>query len=311
MDRLNSMRLFVEVVNRGSFTGAAEKTGLSRAQLSKSVMQLESFLGARLLNRTTRKISLTETGQIYFERCTAILQEVEEAEAVAREMTDNPSGNLLLAAPTSFGVRHLENLIPQYLKKYPNMQISLSLNDRFVDVIAEGYDLVIRIAELADSSLISRRIAPCKRVFCASPDYLNNFGTPQVPQDLAIHRCLVYSNELKPDSWDLHGPEGIESVKINGPFCSDNGDVLRSAAVAGLGITLLPTFIVGPDLQAGRLQQVLSEYCPPEIAIYALFPSRKYLSAKVRSFIEFLTENFGDKPEWDSTGLTTIDAPSS
>lgn len=298
MDRLNSMRLFVEVVNRGSFTGAAEKTGLSRAQLSKSVMQLESFLGARLLNRTTRKISLTETGQIYFERCTAILQEVEEADAVAREMTDNPSGNLLLAAPTSFGVLHLQNLIPKYLKKYPNVQISLSLNDRFVDVIAEGFDLVIRIAELADSSLISRRIAPCKRVFCASPDYLNDYGTPQVPQDLAIHRCLVYSNDLKAGTWDLDGPQGIESVNVSGPFCSDNGDVIRSAAVTGLGITLLPTFIVGSDLQDGRLQQVLSDYCPPEISIYAVFPSRKYLSVKVRSFIEFLAENLS-QPQWD------------
>jgi len=294
------MRLFVEVASRGSFTAAAEKTGLSRAQLSKSVMQLESFLGARLLNRTTRKISLTETGQIYFERCVSILQEVEEADSVAREMTDNPSGNLLLAAPTSFGVLHLQDLIPQYLKKYPNVQISLSLNDRFVDVIAEGFDLVIRIAQLADSSLISRRIAPCKRVFCASPDYLNNFGTPKVPQDLAIHRCLIYSNELKPDNWELHGPEGIESVRTNGPFCSDNGDLLRSAAVAGLGVTLLPTFIVGADLMAGRLRQVLSEYCPPEIAIYAVFPSRKYLSIKVRSFIEFLKDNFNDKPAWDN-----------
>lgn len=300
MDRLNGMRLFVEVVKRGSFTQAAEKTGLSRAQLSKSVMQLESFLGARLLNRTTRKISLTETGQIYFERCAAILQEVEEADAVAREMTANPSGTLLLAAPTSFGVRHLQDLIPQYLAKYPQVQIRLSLNDRFVDVIAEGFDLVIRIAELADSSLISRRIAPCKRVFCAAPEYLAKFGIPQVPQDLAIHRCLIYSNELKPDSWDLHGPEGVESIAINGPFCSDNGDVLRSAAIAGLGVTLLPTFIIGPDLQAGRLRQVLPDYCPPEIAIYAVFPSRKFLSAKVRSFIEYLADNFNDRPEWDN-----------
>jgi len=304
MDKLNAMRLFVEVVNRGSFTQAAEKTGLSRAQISKSVMQLESFLGTRLLNRTTRKVSLTEIGQIYFDRCEAILQEVLEAEAVASEMTNVPSGNLLLAAPTSFGVLHLQELIPQYLKQYPNVQIRLSLSDRFIDVVAEGFDLVIRIAELADSSLISRHIAPCKRVFCASPDYLKKVGIPQVPQDLAIHQCLVYSNELKPGVWDLHAPEGVESVKISGPICSDNGDVLRSAAVAGLGITLLPTFIVGSDLKAGRLQQVLADYCPPEIAIYTVFPSRKFLSAKVRSFIEFLVDHYGDKPKWDDYDQT-------
>jgi len=300
MDKLNGMHLFVEVVNQGSFTLAAERTGLSRAQISKSVMQLESFLGTRLLNRTTRKISLTETGQLYFERCVVILQEVEEAEAVASEMTNVPSGNLLLAAPTSFGVLHLQELIPQFVKKYPNVQITLSLSDRFIDVVAEGFDLVIRIAELTDSSLISRHIAPCKRVFCASPEYLNNFGTPQVPHDLSIHRCLTYSNELKPGAWDFHGSKGVESVKINGPICSDNGDVLRSCAIAGLGITLLPTFIVGSDLKAGRLQQVLIDYCPPEIAIYVVFPSRKFLSAKVRSFIEYLADHFGDKPKWDN-----------
>jgi DNA-binding transcriptional LysR family regulator len=300
MDKLNSMQHFVEVVNRGSFTRAAEKTGLSRSQISKSVMQLESFLGARLLNRTTRRISLTEIGQIFYERCAEILQEVEAAEAVAREMTDNPSGTLHLAAPTSFGVRHLQQLLPRYLQQYPDVQLKLSLSDRFIDVVEEGFDLVIRITELADSSLVSRRIAPCKRVFCASPGYLEQHGTPQVPQDLSIHRCLVYSNSLKPDTWELRGPGGLESVRINGPFCSDNGDVLQAAAVAGLGITLLPTFIVGEDLQAGRLHEVLQDYCPPEISIYAVFPSRKFMSAKVRSFIDFLASHFTDEPYWDS-----------
>ncbi len=302
MDKLNSMQHFVEVVTRGSFTGAAEKTGLSRSQLSKSVMQLESFLGARLLNRTTRKISLTEIGEIFFERCTDILQEVEEAEAVAREMTDKPGGTLHLAAPTSFGVRHLQELLPQYLQAYPNVQLKLSLSDRFIDVVEEGFDLVIRITELADSSLISRRIAPCKRVLCASPEYLDRIGTPRVPQDLSIHRCLVYSNSLKPDTWELHGPDTVESVRINGPFCSDNGDVLQAAAVAGLGITLLPTFIVGEDLQSGRLQQVLEDYSPPEISINAVFPSRKFMSAKVRSFIDFLSSHYSDEPYWDQYG---------
>jgi DNA-binding transcriptional LysR family regulator len=293
---------FVEVVNGHGFTAAAEKVGMSRAQISKSVMQLEQHLGTRLLNRTTRRISLTEIGRVYYERCKSILQDIEEIEGIAMEQTGKPHGTLTLSAPTSFGTMHLNDAIPHYLKKHPEVQISLKLADRFVDVVAEGYDLVIRIAELEDSSLIARKIAPCKRVFCASPEYLKKNGAPKVPQDLAIHHCLIYSNELKADTWVLHGLEGAESIKVNGPVCADNGDILKSSAIAGLGITLLPTFIVGADLKSGRLQQVLTNYSPPEISIYAVFPSRRYLSAKVRTFVDFLSDYFGDEPNWDQLG---------
>jgi len=299
MDKLNSMNSFVEVVTTGSFTSAAASLGLSRAQVSKSVMQLESHLGARLLNRTTRRISLTEIGRIYYERCKTILYDIDEIEALAGEQTATPHGTLNLSVPTSFGILHLKKAIPLYIKKHPHVQIKLSLADRFIDVVSEGYDLVLRISELEDSSLIARKIAPCKRVFCASPKYLEQNGTPKVPQDLAIHHCLIYSNEIKPNTWVLHGPNGIESVRVNGPVCADNGDILKAAAISGLGVTLLPTFIVGQDIQKGNLQQVLVEYCPPDISIYAVFPSRRYLSAKVRTFIDFLSEYFGDTPEWD------------
>lgn len=299
MDKLNSMSIFIEVVNASGFTPAAEKIGLSRAQVSKSVMQLEQHLGTRLLNRTTRRVSLTETGRVYYERCKTILNDIEEIEGIAGEQTTKPHGTLTLSAPTTFGILHLKDAIPAYIKQYPQVQISLSLNDRFVDVVSEGFDLVLRIAELDDSSLIARKIAPCKRVFCASPDYLKQNGIPMVPQDLAIHHCLIYSNELKPDTWILHGPNGIESIKVNGPVCADNGDILRASAISGLGITLLPTFIVGSDINEGRLQQVLPDYCPPEISIYAVFPSRRYLSAKVRTFVDFLSEYFGNTPDWD------------
>lgn len=299
MDKLNSMAIFVEVVNGESFTAAAEKTGLSRAQVSKSVNQLEAYLGARLLNRTTRRISLTETGRIYYERCIAILNDIDEVEGIAGEQASKPHGRLTISAPTSFGILHLNEAIPQYMKQYPHVQISLSLADRFIDVVAEGFDLAVRIAALEDSSLIARRIAPCHRVFCASPDYLNRYGTPKVPQDLAIHQCLIYSNDLKPDTWILHGPNGTESIKVNGPICADNGDILKAAAISGLGVTLLPTFIAGPDLGAGRLRQVLPDYCPPEISIYVVFPSRRYLSAKVKTFVDFLSGYFGDTPSWD------------
>jgi len=299
MDRFNSMTIFVAVVNNQGFSAAANKMGLSRAQVSKSVMQLEAHLGTRLLNRTTRRVSLTETGRIYYERCKSILQDIDEIEGIAAAQTGRAHGTLSLSAPTSFGILHLKDAIPAYLKQYPDVQITLNLADRFIDVVAEGFDMVVRIAELEDSSLIARKIAPCKRVLCAAPAYLKHHGIPEVPQDLALHRCLVYSNELKPDTWVLHGPNGIESVRVSGPICADNGDILKAAAVSGLGITLLPTFIVGTAVGDGRLQQVLADYCPPEIAINAVFPSRRYLSAKVRTFTDFLSGYFGERPQWD------------
>lgn len=299
MDRLNSMTIFVQVVEKEGFTAASEKLGLSRAQISKSVMQLEKHLGARLLNRTTRRVSLTETGRIYYERCKLILNDIEEMEGVAGEQTSSPHGTLTLSAPTSFGILQLQKAIPEYIKRYPNVKISLSLADRFIDVVSEGFDVGIRIAKLEDSSLIARKIAPCKQVLCASPEYLNKKGTPKVPIDLALHPCLVYSNDLKPDTWILHGPDGIESIKVSGPVCADNGDILKEAAVAGLGVTLLPTFIVGAEIKAGSLQHILSDYYPPEISVYAVFPSHRYLSVKVRTFVDFLSEYFGDEPDWD------------
>jgi len=299
MDRLNSMRHFVEVVRESGFTPAADKLGLSRAQISKSVMQLEAHLGTRLLNRTTRRISLTETGKVYFERCLSILDDIDELEASTSEQSKTPKGRLSICAPTSFGILHLQSALTDYLNQFPEVQITLSLSDRFVDVVEEGFDVVVRIAELDDSSLIARKIAPCKRVFCASPEYLKSHSPVQVPQDLAIHHCLTYSNDLRPDTWTLEGPGGIESVKVNGPVCADNGDMLKAAALNHMGITLLPTFIVGEDLKAGNLVQVLKDYCPPDIAIYAVFPSRRFLSAKVRTFVDHLTNCFGEQPYWD------------
>jgi DNA-binding transcriptional LysR family regulator len=299
MDRLRSMQIFVEVAKSAGFSAAAERIGLSRAQVSKSVMQLEQHLGTRLFNRTTRRISLTDVGKAYLERCIDILQDIDETEAIAAEQTREPRGRLTISAPTSFGILHLQQALPAYLRQHPQVQVSINLADRFIDVVDEGFDLVIRIAELEDSTLIARRLAPCQRLLCAAPAYLEQHGIPRVPQDLALHPCLVYSNELKPDTWRLQGPSGIESVRVNGPLCADNGDILRASAVAGLGVTLLPTFIVGADLQSGRLQQVLADYCPPTISIYAVYPSRRYLSARVRSFVDFLADYFGERPEWD------------
>lgn len=300
MDKLNSMRHFVEVARESGFTPAAEKLGLSRAQLSKSVMQLESALGTRLLNRTTRRISLTETGKTYFERCLSILEDIEDLEASTTEENKTPRGRLSICAPTSFGILHLQDALMEYQNQYSEVQINLSLTDRFIDVVEEGFDVVIRIAALEDSSLVARKIAPCKRLFCTSPEYLQKNGAPHVPQDLAIHPCLIYSNELRADTWNLEGPNGIESVKVNGPVCADNGDILKTAALNHMGVTLLPTFIVGDELKTGKLVQVLDDYCPPDINIYAVFPSRRYLSVKVRSFVDHLNDYFGDTPYWDN-----------
>ncbi|MDJ0778034.1 MAG: LysR family transcriptional regulator [Gammaproteobacteria bacterium] len=299
MDRLNAMGTFVQVVDGGSFSAAADRLGLSRAQVSKSVMQLEAHLDTRLLNRTTRRISLTDSGRLYYARCLDILDDIAEAEECAREDTTAARGVLTVGAPTSFGLLHLQPLIPAFLAVNPGVQISLSLADRFLDVVAEGFDVAVRIAELEDSSLVARRLAPCRRVLCASPAYLEKNGTPRVPQDLAIHACLVYSNELRPDTWTLHGPAGSERVTVNGPVCADNGDVLCAAAEAGLGVTLLPTFIVGDGLRAGRLVSVLDDYCPPDLTINAVYPSRRYLAAKVRSFVDYLAVAFAGEPSWD------------
>jgi len=296
---LNGMNIFVEVARRGGFTPAARHLGLSRAQVSKAVSRLEQHLGARLLNRTTRQVSLTGTGRVYLERCAAILEDIAELEDIAAQQSVDPAGRLQISAPTSFGILHLKRAIPAYLERYPSVRIALSLTDRFVDIVAEGFDLAIRIAELEDSSLVSRRLAPSRLVFCATPEYLDRHGEPRVPQDLAIHRCLVYSNDLQPDLWQVRGPAGIESVRVNGPVCADNGDVLRSAALSGLGIAMLPTFIVGADIRAGSLRTVLADYCPPPISINAVFPSRRFLSARVRSFVDFLVEFFGDDSGWD------------
>ncbi len=299
MDKLSSMKTFVEVVNGGGFTAAANRIGLSRAQASKSVMQLEAHLGVRLLNRTTRRVSLTEIGRIYYERCREILNDIEEIEGLAGEQSRRPRGTLTIAAPTSFGVLHLNHILSGYIKQYPEVRISLSLNDRFINVVSEGFDLAIRITALEDSSLVARKIAPCRRVLVASPAYLEKHGEPMVPQDLTIHHCLVYANDLQPSTWTLEGELGPESIRVNGPVCADNGDILKDAAVDGLGVTLLPTFIVGPDLKTGRLLQVLEDYCPTDISVYAVFPSRRYVSAKVRTFVDYISDCFGDQPEWD------------
>jgi len=293
------MSVFVAVVERGNFTAAAEQLRLSRASTSKHITALESCLGGRLLNRTTRRISLTEAGQAYYERCKRILDDVAEAECVVTGFSSEPRGRLRLNVPMSFGIQQMAALVAQFCQAHPNINVELTLNDRFVDLVDEGYDLAIRITQLKESRLIARHLAPCRRVLCASPDYLAKQGRPLAPADLAHHACLHYAYFESGKTWLLHGPDGDHAVKIRTPFIANNGEALEAAARQGLGIVLSPTFIVGDALRAGALERVLPDYRPADVGIYAVYASRQHLSGKVRSFIDFAAAHIGAEPVWD------------
>lgn len=298
MDTLTSMQVFATVVEAGSFAAAAERLELSRAMVSKHLAHLENHLGARLLNRTTRRLSLTESGATYFERCQLILKDVEEAELATTELTSVPRGTLRLTVPLVFGVLHIAPLIADYLSIHPDAKLDFTLDDRNVDLVNEGYDLAIRIGNLAETGLIARKFASDMLVVCGAPDYFRRHGVPRVPEDLSNHTCLGYSYDDSVNEWRFSGPDGEHVVQVSGNLRANNGDLLRVAALGGAGIVVQPRFLVGADLRAGRLQSVLTEYRSRELGIYAVYPSRKYLSAKVRTFIDFLVERFGPNPDW-------------
>ncbi len=300
MDRLVSMSVFVTVVEQGNFTAAAEQLQLSRASASKHIAALENCLGGRLLNRTTRRISLTEAGQAYYERCKQILEDVAEAECVVTGFSSEPRGLLRINAPMSFGTKQFASIVANFCKVHPAIDVELSLNDRIVDVIEEGYDLSIRITQLKDSSLIARKLAPCRLALCASPDYLETHGRPVEPDDLNRHTCLHYAYSEGGKNWVLSGPDGEHRIRIRPKLTANNGEVLYTAARQGLGIVLLPTFIVGDAIRAGDLEAILPAYPPIEINIYAVYASRQHLSAKVRAFIDFAAKQIGERPEWDA-----------
>lgn len=299
MDKLEAMNAFVKVVALGSYAEAGRALGLTRSAVSKAVMELEQLLGARLLDRTTRRVSATEAGLAYYENCVDILARVEETEMQVSRLHDEPRGVLKLNAPVSFGVLHLGPLIAAFMAQYPDLKIELTLNDRFIDPIEEGVDVTIRIGILADSSLIARRLAPARRVLVAEPGYVKAFGAPKTPDELVRHRCLNYGHTTTLQRWQLTQAGQTIGVAINSVMCSNNGDVLRAAALEGQGITKLPTFLVGPDLKAGRLMVVLPDYSPTELGVFALYAPNRYLAAKTRLLIDFLATRFGQQPGWD------------
>jgi DNA-binding transcriptional LysR family regulator len=290
MDIVSGMKIFVAVVDNGSFSSAADRLDMSRAMASKSVAALEAHLGTRLLNRTTRQLSLTEAGVAFYERSVQILADIWEAEQVAGRMATEPRGALKVTMPLAYGLHRLGPVIAAYARRYPQVTLNLSLSDRKVDLVEEGYDVAIRIGKLPESGLIARKLGTVHGVVVGAPDYLERQGRPKVPADLADHLCLGYSLASLGDEWRLQGPGGIVSVRSSGSIRADSGDMLRLAAVAGSGLIFQPWFIVEEDVRARRLERVLKDYTSEELGIYAVYPSRRYLSAKVRTFVDFMFE---------------------
>jgi DNA-binding transcriptional LysR family regulator len=281
------MRAFVAVVDAGGFAAAARELGSSRSVLNKQVIKLEDRLGSQLLRRSTRQVSPTEAGRVFYDRCRQILAEVDEAVGALGDARDTPSGNLRINAPMSFGRMHLAPLIVEFMASYPDVFIELVLNDRFVDPIEEGFDLTVRVAgEQVFTSLIARPIAPARRVLCASPRFLEQHGTPRSPADLKRLPCLRYGYQATGTVWRMTGPEGELSVPIHCRMWSNNGEVLRDAAIGHQGIAKLPTFIVGAAMQAGQLVSVLPDYEPTPLTVCALYPRHRHLAAKLLLLVD-------------------------
>lgn len=292
MDRFQEMRAFVTVVDSGSFVRAAEALGASKTAVSRLVGDLESRLGTRLLHRTTRKLSLTPEGQLFHERCTQLLQDVEEAEAELSAQSGEAIGQVRVNVPTTFGLLHLAPLWPAFMAQHPKVVLDVTLADRVVDLVDEGYDLAVRIARLQTSTLVSRQITSTRMILCASPEYLRRHGTPAHPGDLARHAVLAYTLLSMGEQWEFEGPQGAVSVKVVPRMRTNSGDTCCAAAVQHQGIVLQPSFLVGSHLASGALVEVLPAYRSIELGVYAVYPSRKHLTPKVRALIDFLVDAF-------------------
>jgi DNA-binding transcriptional LysR family regulator len=301
LNNLTDIAVFVRVVDTGGFSAAADRLDLSRAAVSKAVSRLEERLGARLLQRTTRRLSLTESGRALYERSRRALASIEEAEQEIGRLQGEPRGTLRISAPVYFGVHHLAPLLSEYLARHRDVDADVQLDDRLVDIVGDGFDLAIRVSALEDSALVGRRLAPCHIALCASPDYWERHGRPEVPADLAAHNCFVYSNLSSPGVWRFRDPGGHEiAVTVGGRLRFNNTEMARAAALQGLGVIWVPTFYVGDELRSGRLMRALADYRPArEVSIWAVYPARDHLPVKVRLLIDLLAERFGPEPWWD------------
>jgi len=295
MDRFLALTAFVKVVETGSFARAAQRLDTSVSTVSRHVSELEAHLDARLLNRTTRRLSLTESGRVFHERCVQLLADLEEAEASAGAATIKPRGTLRLTSAITFGARHLAPAIANFVTRFPEMRFDVELSDRAVDLVDEGFDIAVRIGAIGSQNLVGRKIGTTGLVCCAAPAYLAKNGEPVTPEDLAAHACLTYEYSSLRNMWPFRDRDGGErNVRVAGPVHANNGRFLEALAVEGTGIAYEPDFIVGPDVRAGKLVPILREFQPPPASIYVVYPSRRHLSAKVRAFTDFLAARFTD-----------------
>ncbi len=298
MDRFQAITSFARVVEAGSFVRAAERLGVSVSAVSRQVSELEAHLDARLLNRSTRRLSLTESGRVFYERCVQLLSDLDEAEQSAGAGTVRPRGTLRLTCGTSFGARHIAGAIADFLARYPDMRFDVELSDRTADLVDEGFDAAVRIGAVGSQNLVARKIGETRLICCAAPAYLARHGEPKTPEDLAGHACLTYEYSPHKNVWPFRDPKGHErNVRVAGPAHANSGSFLVALAVAGTAIVLEPDFHVGPDVRAGRLVPILRRFEPQAVSIYVVYPSRRNLSAKVRAFSEFLSARFA-VPEW-------------
>ncbi len=295
MDRLYQMRLYIRIVETGSFSAVARELGTIQPTVSKQLTALEEHLGVRLLNRTTRKLSPTEAGRKYYDRCRHILDEVTDLESSLADLQNRTTGLLRINSPVAFGQLYLLPLVFRFRRKYLGLAVDLTLNDRYVDLVQEGVDVAIRFGDLADSQVVARRVAGVTRVCVASPDYLRTRGTPRSPADLSAHNCITY-NYLFSNDWQFEAPQGPLSVRVKGDFRANSALTIRAAALEGIGIAHMPAVFVREDIDEGRLTQVLADYGPPSVDIHAVYPSARFLSSKVRLFLDFVRDEFRDIP---------------
>ncbi len=288
MDKLTGMSVFVRVAKAGSFAAGASEMGISRAMATKHIMQLESSLGTRLFNRTTRSLNLTDVGASYLERCQQVLLDIDEMEAAVTHLQTEPRGVLKISAPPVIGATHITRAVAEFLKIHPDLKVDMILQSSPIDLIDEGIDIAIYLGDLDDTSMVARKLASSSMVVCGSPDYLARHGIPYTPEDLYNHSCLINWASSPRSKWKFKGKTGYTTINVSGRMQSNVADANRIAAVNGLGLVMLATYVVGRDIEKGKLIPVLENYTLPPLDIHAVYPHRKYLSAKVRRFLDFL-----------------------
>jgi DNA-binding transcriptional LysR family regulator len=300
MNELTQIKSFVALVESGSISKAAERMDIAVSAVSRRLKELESSLGVQLVQRTTRKMHITEAGEKFYRRCGRLLDDLEEAKHEASNTATALSGTLRIATPLSFGVAHLSPAIAAFMHLHPQIKIELDMSDRRIDLVEEGLDLAIRIGTLEDSSLMARKLAPVRHVVCASPDFLNRHGIPSTPQDLSALPALCYGNLSQPDTWHYHDKDSKPGqVKVPMRMRANNGDALVEAAIAGLGVLCEPSFIVHGSVERGVLKPLLTDYQWNPMGIFAVYPQTKHMPTRVRAFIDFLVSSFGDTPYWE------------